>query len=253
MWMDVVEVFQKYMGTGLIIIWFLAALIYLFLTEEIRERRIFFVYIPLVVLALFFNPLFSRVFSSFLGSEIYFRMCWLLPVILVIAYAAVHIIERAQGAMQVWYSVLALVLIGCSGRLVYTNSRYSIADNIYHVPDAVVSVCNEIRVPGREVMAVFPPEYVLYVRQYDGTICMPYGREGFDDEVNNEFRDAMRREIYDLEELVQFAQESHCHYVIFDNKKEILGEPQDFGWDVFSELEEVTIYRNTAEELITEW
>ena len=30
MWTDVIGVFQKYMGTGLIVIWFLGALVYLF-------------------------------------------------------------------------------------------------------------------------------------------------------------------------------------------------------------------------------
>ena len=45
MWNDAVVIFQKYMGTGLIVIWFLAALAFLYFTEKQKERRIFFIYI----------------------------------------------------------------------------------------------------------------------------------------------------------------------------------------------------------------
>ena len=44
MWTEVFTVFQKYMGTGLIMIWFAAALVFLFLTEKNRTRRILLVY-----------------------------------------------------------------------------------------------------------------------------------------------------------------------------------------------------------------
>ena len=49
------------MGTGLIVGWFLIALIYLLLKEKRKHIRILFVYVPIILLLLFFNPLFAKV------------------------------------------------------------------------------------------------------------------------------------------------------------------------------------------------
>lgn len=244
MWTDVIPIFQKYMGTGLIMIWFLAALIYLFLCEKRKDRRILFVYMPAVLLLLYFNPLFAGAFCKLLGSEIYFRICWLLPTILVIAYAAVCIFEKLKGKKQALFAVSTAVLIAVSGKLVYDNPLYSKAENIYHVPDSVVHICDAIVVPGREVMAVFPRELLLYVRQYSPFVCMPYGREGFDGD-GNDFYIAMEQEVIDLEMLVPFVRARGCHYVILNEEKEILGEPWDYGWELFGQMDGYVIYRNT--------
>lgn len=249
MWTDVIPIFQKYMGTGLIMIWFLAALVYLFLCEKRKDRRILFVYMPVVLLVLYFNPLFAGVFCSLLGSEIYFRICWLLPTILVIAYTAVCIFERLKGRKQALFAVTAAVLIAVSGKLVYDNPLYSRAENIYHVPDSVVHICDAIVVPGREVMAVFPRELLLYVRQYSPFVCMPYGREGFEGD-GNDFYIAMEQDVIDLETLAPFVSSRSCHYVILSEEKEILGEPLDYGWELFGRTDGYVIYRNTEIPLI---
>ena len=165
MWTSVIQIFQKYMGTGLTVLWFLAALIYLFLFEKRKDRRILFVYMPVLLLLLYFNPLFAGLFCSLVGSEIYFRMCWLLPVIVVLAYTAVCILEKRKGKGQLLFAVVTVLLIVFSGKSVYENPLYSKAENMYHVPDSVVHLCDAIVVPGREVMAVFPRELLLYVRQ----------------------------------------------------------------------------------------
>lgn len=249
MWTDVIGIFQKYMGTGLIVIWFLASVLYLFLCEKRKDRRILFVYVPVILLLLYFNPLFAGLFCSLLGSEIYFRICWLLPVIVVIAYTAVCIWERLKGKKQLLFGVAAAALIAVSGKLVYDNPLYSRAENIYHVPDSVVQLCDAIVVPGREVMAVFPRELLLYVRQYSPYVCMPYGREGYGTE-DNAFYIAMEREVIDLEELAPFVRDRGCHYVILREEKEILGEPSEYGWELFGGTDGYVIYRNTEMPLI---
>ncbi len=234
------------MGTGLTAVLFLAAVLYLFLAEKRKERRLLFVYLPSAVLLLYFNPLFASLFVRIVGSEIYFRMCWLLPVVLVLGYAIVQIAENhLQGRKRTCFLVLAALIVMLSGKLVYTNPLFSQAENPYHVPEAVVKICDAIKADGREVMAVFPKELLLYVRQYSPYVCMPYGREGFDGD-NNDFFIAMEREVIDLEELAPFVQQKGCHYVILDAKKEIPGNPQDFSLELFLETEGYAVYRNTA-------
>ncbi|MCM1056993.1 MAG: hypothetical protein NC517_05225 [Firmicutes bacterium] len=251
MWTEVIAVFQRYMGTGFVMLWFVASLIYLLVNEKQRSKRIVLVYMPIIMLALYFNPLFASAFCKIVGSEIYFRICWLMPVIVVIAYAAVSIFGRLAGKKQLLFAASVMALIALSGKLVYSNPLYSRAENLYHVPDSVVHLCDAIVVPGREVMAVFPSELLLYVRQYSPMVCMPYGREVFIMGYGGELYDAMEGEIVDLEVLVPLAREVSCHYIILREGKELLGDPLDFGWERFGQTDGYIIYRDTAVPLVT--
>ena len=62
--MEALKLFQEYMGTGLIMIWFLVSLLYLWVTEKRKHIRILFVYVPLVLLLVFFNPLVAKIISD---------------------------------------------------------------------------------------------------------------------------------------------------------------------------------------------
>lgn len=241
--------FQKYMGTGLITVWFLVAVIFLLVWEKRRPRRILFVYMPVIVLLCFFNPLFAGLFGRMGDEATYFRVFWLLPVTAVISYSAVLSVDRLKGKRAVFFAVLCLGLIAVSGKPVYSNSLYSRAENIYHVPDSVVEICDAIEVPGREVMAAFPPEMILYVRQYSPVVCMPYGREVLMGSYD-EFYTLMREKEIDLERLVPLSREKGCHYVVFGKDSLILGEPADYGWSLFYSCEGYDVWRDNAVPLI---
>lgn len=243
MWTEVFTVFQKYMGTGLIMIWFAAALVFLFLTEKNRTRRILLVYYPVVMLLLYFNPLFADAFCRLVGSEIYFRVCWLLPVSVVLAYSTVLLAEHFKGKMKGLFLAAVLTVIVLSGRPVYSNPLYSVAQNEYHVPDSVVHICDAIRYEGREVKAAFPYEMLLYVRQYSPFVCMPYGRDMMLGDFNDLFS-LIQRDRIDVKELAELMNQQGCHYAVFAEKKEILGEPQDFDLKLFDTIDGYVIYQN---------
>lgn len=153
--MGALETFQKYMGSGLVLIWFLFSLVYLFFREKRKPRRILFVYVPVILLVLYFNPLFAK-FFSFLGDEIYFRLCWLLPVVLVLAYTVLSVLQELAGKKKRVFAVAACLLIVISGKLVYSNPLFERAENIYHMPQEVVDICDAIEIEGREVMGGIP-------------------------------------------------------------------------------------------------
>ena len=172
-----IETFQKYSGSGMLVCWFLVAWFYLLICEKEKQRRVLFVYMPTVLLFFFFNPIFYRVFGNLTEEAIYFRFLWILPITAVIAYSTVKIYSKLKGIKQIVFAILSLLIIMISGKLVYTNYLFEPAENVYHVPWEVVEICDTIEVEGREVMAAFPMEFVFYVRQYSATVCMPYGRE----------------------------------------------------------------------------
>ena len=68
--MDALKLFQEYMGTGLIVLWFLVSLLYLWLTEKRKYIRVMFLYVPLVLLLVFFNPLVAKIVRWRMGKSI---------------------------------------------------------------------------------------------------------------------------------------------------------------------------------------
>lgn len=240
-----VETFLKYNGSGMLLNWFLVAWLYLFVCEKIKPKRILLVYAPALILLVFFNPLFYKISSSLTEEAIYFRILWLLPITVVLGYAMVHIFYSLKGKKRVGFGIVALVIILCSGKLVYTNPLFSRAENSYHVPQEVVEICDAIRVEGREVMAAFPEEFMLYVRQYSPYVCMPYGREVYMGSVSDFFF-LMRQEEIEVEELAEFAKKYECHYLILSEEKKLIGDMADYRYEVFDKVGKYVVYRDNT-------
>lgn len=248
MWDKVVSLYHSYAGTGFMLGIYLLSAIYLFAAEKKKNVRIYFLYVPLGILILFFNPLFAWVVYSFVGEEIYYRVLWTLPVVVTIAYAAVKLIREQSGKTRVivFAAVLGMILLG--GRLTYRNPYFSVAENVYHMPDTVVEICDAIHVEGREVMAAFPIEMLQYVRQYDSSVCMPYGREMTVDRWviwhADELYTEMNREVYDVEKIAALAKERQCHYVIVGQDKELQGRFEDYDYELKGTVEGYQIYQD---------
>ena len=151
MWNEVITLFREYMGTGLIVGWFLLALVYLMLKEKRKNIRIVFVYVPLVLLLLYFNPLVAEIIYGLAGNEIYYRILWLLPITVVIAYSVIHLYGQLKGKIRIVFAAICAVLCMISGSFIYSNPFFGRAENLYHVPDSVVNICDAIEVQGREV------------------------------------------------------------------------------------------------------
>lgn len=247
MWNIVAELFWEYMGTGLVMILYLLSVIYLWTKEKRKYVRILFVYVPVILLLLFFNPLFAGVVYSLVGDEIYYRILWLLPITVTVAFAAVMLYGRLPDRSRTVYALAVAAGIMISGSYIYNNPYFRKAENLYHMPESVVHICDTIAVPGREVRAVFPLELVQYVRQYDPTVCMPYGREMTVDRWNGwgELPGEMEKETVDLSRLAPLAEEQGCHYIILPEDKDVIGNPAEYGWNIFGQTDGYVIYRDT--------
>lgn len=247
------DFFKYYMGTGLIVIWYLAATIYLLVREKRKPVRILFVYVPLILLLIFFNPLITLVIYHYVDTEIYYRILWLLPMTVVIAFAIVEIYGRLKGKQRTFFAITAALLVMVSGSFVYRDPLFSKAENAYHVPQSVVDICDAIEVEGREVMAVFPSELIQYVRQYSPVVCMPYGREITVERWNytteNALFDAMEAEVIDAEQLSGLAREAACAYIILPEDKGTDGDLKDYDYETFGQVEGYVIYKDSTVDL----
>lgn len=252
MWKVANDFFRLYMGTGLIVIFFLSALVYLFLTEKRKPVRIMFLYVPVIVLLLFFNPLVTRIVYEYVDNEIYYRILWLLPVTAVVGFAVVQLWGRMKEQQRLPFALVAAVVIMVSGSFIYSNGFFGKAENIYHVPQEVVDICDAIKVEGREVMAVFPEEMLQYVRQYSPVICMPYGREITVDRWSYywlELHQVMESEVVNVDRLGPLSKTHECHYIILAEDKKMDGDLSEYDFVEFDRIAGYVIYKDRTKSL----
>jgi len=241
---EILEIFKSYNGTGYYCILFIASLLYLWFCEEDKHIKAILVIIPSVIQVLFFIPYIYLLYNR-LDEGTYYRILWLLPMTLVIAYAGVKVIGTHTRLGVV---TLAVILI-LSGTCVYTSAGVRKAENAYKLPEEVITICDMIRPEeGKErVWAVFPPMLVHYVRQYTTDIQLAYGRDSMVESwkrlYNPLYELYMSSEI-PADELTQYSNEYLCNYVIIDKEKGVTGSLEDYNMTLVGETTNYEVYRN---------
>lgn len=254
MWNDAVELFVTYMGSGIIVGWFVLSLLYVFLKEKDSSKRILFLYFPVLILLLYFNPLFVKVVYGIIGEEIYYRFLWIVPMTMTIAYAGTCIYASLRNGMRKVYVCCCVCLIMVSGRCIYLNEHFTVADNAYHIPETVVKICDAIAVEGREVTAAFPKDMVQYVRQYDSTICMPYGREALVSQwgAGSDLLDMLLLDEIEVERFVYLSKDHEhgddrpCNFIIVPEDTVFIGDLENHGIVLYDTIDGYDIYHDTT-------
>lgn len=116
---EILTIFMDYSGKGIYPFLFLAALIYLLATEKDSKIRRVLLESSLVITVLFFFPLFKMVMDKVEEAGTYYRILWLLPMTVVIAYAGVKLIGRHT---RIGLAAMVIVLV-LGGEYLY-KSQY---------------------------------------------------------------------------------------------------------------------------------
>lgn len=250
-WNDILQIYSEYIGTGIMMALFFASLFYLWVGEKEIQRKLVFLYFTICILVLFFSPWFAWLIYENLDSEIYYRILWLMPVTIVIAYAGGRVVLQLKGYRRFVAMAGACIILAVSGDYVYDNIYYSKAENAYHVPDTVIEICDEIMVEGREVKAVFPLTMLQYVRQYTPYVCMPYGREMIVErwKIYNEMYEVYEANVPIAQTLAETARRYGCHYIIIDEKREMDGVLTDYEFELKKVIDGYEIYVDLNAEL----
>lgn len=239
------DIFKAYNGTGYYCILFIAALLYLWFIEEDKRNRCLLIYTPAIIQVLFFIPYFYMLYDT-LDNGTYYRVLWMLPMTVVIAYAGCRLI----GVHTKMGLALLAVLLIFSGTYVYTGEYMRVAENEYHIPQEVIEVCDMIRPDeGRErVWAAFPPEMVHFVRQYTTTIQLPFGRDQLVSswkKNENPLYDLYASDyVMDMEQLSEYATEYYCNYVILEKDRDLSADPETVELKLVGETDSCRVYRN---------
>lgn len=241
---DILEIFKAYNGTGYYCILFMAAIIYLWFTEEDNHIRVLLVIVPAIIQCLFFVPYFYMAYNR-LDEGTFYRILWLLPMTLVIAYACCRIIGNHTRLGVICMAVL----LALSGTCVYTSDIVSFAENPYNLPDELIELCDMVKPDEGEerVWVAFPPVLVHFVRQYTTDIMLPFGRDSMVDSwkrLDNPLYNLYMSPCMPASDLAKSATDYSCHYIVVDRDADILGDIRDFDFAEYGSTENYIVYRN---------
>ncbi len=250
-WNHIVSFYQNYIGTGYLFFVFIAALVFLFFTEKKKQVRTILVIAPIAIMVLFTCPLFKMAFDVIgLDGETYYRILWVLPMGITIAYAGVKLFEKYVLA---GVAVMCALVVLC-GVYVYDNANISKAENGHHLPQVVINVCDTILANEAEdiprVWVVVPAEFIHFVRQYTDVICMPYGREAFVDrwEFHYPLEELMEAEVIQTKELTAEVRKWWTEYVVLHETKTFTEPMQDYGFELVATVNGYNIYQDIQTE-----
>ena len=241
---------KLYCGNWALLVMFLAASIYIIVTEKSKKKKLMLGILPLVILVGFLFPITKKAYVKFFDGDTYYRLLWLIPMYVTIAYGASKLIFSFKKNMyQRICTVVVVAAIVATGSLVYLNQYVSRAENLYHIPQSVVHIVDEIAPAEGEprVRAAFPDELVHFVRQYNTNILMPFGREMVVTQWDyyNAVYDAMiRPEVIDAAALVVATRETQCKYVILSVERKIDADLTSLGLVLVDTVDGYYIYED---------
>ena len=243
---------KLYGGNGALLPLFIVASVYIVVSEKDIRKKIVLGILPLLILIGFLFPVTKIVYVALFddGSDTYYRILWIIPMYVVIGYSACKALMNIRKD-NVRRGILALIvlIIAVTGSFVYANQYMSVAENIYHIPQNVIDICDVIAPEDGEprVRAAFPSELVHFVRQYDTDILMPYGREMIVtqwDYYNVVYEVMEKPEVIDAKALLEATRQTKCHYIVLADTREIDGSLSDLGLDAIANIDGYTIYED---------
>lgn len=245
---------KLYGGNWALIIFFLLAALYLCFAEENLKKKIMLGIIPLLILAGFLFPVTKIVYVAVFDSEsadTYYRILWMIPMYVVIAYAACKLINSLKKVMFARICLAVMLAVIClTGSLVYANKYITVAENPYHIPQSVINVCDRISPAEGQprVRAAFPSDLVHFVRQYDTNIMMPYGREMLVYDARSWFNpvyEVMEKpEVINAKELLAATRETKCSYIVLREDRKIDADLTELGLTILDTVDGYIIYED---------
>lgn len=251
---NTLDMFSRYIGDGLYMIFFLLAFVAVCILIKNQKQRIFLLGYFILLQIIYWCPVSAYVITEFgIGQGVYWRVLWLLPMVLITAWGLTLLIDRmGKYSVKIIAAMLASVLLVLCGNSMYKNGLFQEAPNSYKLPAEVFGICDIIFEDSGDDMlvteddslgadtgkvnikAVVPDDLACYVRQYTSKIHLAYGRDGGKDGhfdtpedlilyniMNNSYQDALT-----LAEGVRLA---GCNYLVlyaFDSRNEFMADYQ---------------------------
>lgn len=159
---------------------FYASLIIILIFEKDKIKKHMYATYALILLLIVMNPITIQISKLFFGeggvAAYYPRMFAMMPLICIIAYAFVLLVDKTTGFKKLCLVAIMSAMVVMGGNCIYTEAWMQKADNQAKIPDAVVEICSYVHSDEDIVKIAVPSDIVCYIRQWDASLLMPYGR-----------------------------------------------------------------------------
>ncbi len=266
---EIIEEQIGYFGDGWQYPLFAMALVGLLLLWRRRDAAIAALY-TVIMMVIIYCPLTAKFLMNFMEGGVYWRMFWLLPIIPVLALAMVEFVplvieaagrfgsdEKKKSVLGIIAVVLVLaiyagLLVG-GGRFVYQDGNVTWAHNLEKLPEEVIDIVDAVNAdyeaaPVGEKRVAAVGTIVPFIRQYDATVLLAYGRSA----IQKEDKSGKKGELYeqltnienpDYDKIRNLLDETDTTYLIIaDNMHVRASEMNDRGFE--------TVYGNGAYTLL---
>ncbi len=235
--------FSEFKGTGMYIALFLISIIYIGIKEENKKVKRFIIYYSVITLLITLNPIFNKIVRPIFTDSVYWRVYWIIPLGVTIAYAAVKVADNTKGKFQKVFLIIGIVItIVFSGQFIYTKANYAKVGNLYKLPDEHVEIAQLIGIDEEEhKKAIVPETMIAHIRQIDATIELAYRRNPQGAYLENEIVIALYSG--SAKQVAIQAEKHGCNYVVLRKEVPLEDSMEEYNFYKISETENFEIYK----------
>ncbi len=246
---EALRCFQLYFADSFYPILFVVSLALIFFHPNAKKERSSLLWPNLAFLALTFFPPTIYLLMKMVGILVYWRVFWMLTFPIVIAYAITQWVHSfSRQFFQTVAVLIAVVAIIFSGQLILSEEYFTERENYYKLPAEVLEVADIISEQAEEQGIESPkaavPEYLcVYIRQYDASIRLAYGRNMVKWDVpQSGLYSQINRKIPQTQKLVKHFRKAECNYLVLRTSLSLDEALYDYSIVKVGETETYTIY-----------
>lgn len=168
---------SAYIGGSGIIWFYLISVIYILIADKHKRKSV--IYPTLILMLIVVNPISYQYIWKRLLETTYWRTLWMIPIIIIIAYAMVSIILTAKNYIIKGVMVIAFVAIicFCGDNMYRYDVNFDNSANAYKLPGEVIEVADILLEQENEPRVIVQSGLYEYIRQYSSSIKLMYGRD----------------------------------------------------------------------------
>jgi len=154
-----------------------------------------------------------------------------------------------KKTIQAVCASLLMALIIVTGKNPYVGGQaiYQKAVNMQKLPADVCQISNLIadtRAEGETALAVMPEDLVGYVRQYDASIRLLYGRRSKSEKPVRKIRRQMRKEQPKIKKLIRRIRQQGVNYLVFLADEQQDAKIQRNGFEKIGKVGGYSVYKD---------
>lgn len=179
------SIYDMTMGQGAYFVLYLMSISYMLIRKSSKSvPKILFCGIFMCSFLTFLNPFFCEFVSKKItGVDVYWRLYWLLPIYLSIAYVFSELLGELNGLRRFAGLIMMCIIIYAGGGYIYQKDlSWEHFKNVYKLPEEGICVAEELLGKKEYTSCIFPEDLSPKIRQYSSkiTVIKARGMSGSD-------------------------------------------------------------------------